>query len=69
MPFGIVSSTVSLEPVADRYTSFQPDRSAGALPALTISTNSFVAAPVTPVMNSLTRIAACTLDATQVMTA
>ena len=39
VPSGIVASTTSLVPAADRYTSFQPDRSAAAVPVFTISTN------------------------------
>src|SRR3954469_21475141 len=53
VPAGIVAIVVSELPAAERYTTLKPPMSAEDEPELTSSTNSFVAAPVTPVENSL----------------
>jgi hypothetical protein len=52
VPMGTVASVTSLVPAAERYASLKPPMSAAAVPVFAISTNSFEAAPVEPVISS-----------------
>ena len=53
-PRGDVASVTSLVPAAERYASLKPPMSAAVVPVFAISTNSFEAAPVEPVISSFT---------------